>query len=83
MAYIEDIVKATKQDLEYRLTLLGTQGAVVEGFKSMIYYSGEHIELRASKKIISLNGESMAVQEVAKGLLVLQGKISSVEVKSI
>lgn len=83
MAYIEDIIKATKQDMEYRLTLLGTQGAVVEGFKSMIYCSGEHIELRANKRIISLSGASMRVQEVGKGLLVLQGLVTSVEVKGL
>ncbi len=80
MAYIQDILKTVKTELDYKLTILGGGGIVIEGFKSIIYYSDTHVELRVNKAILNINGTGLAVKEAQRGLLILDGIISSCEV---
>lgn len=83
MAYLEDFVKAIREDIDYRITLLSGQGLVVEGFKSLLYYSETHIELKVIKAILMIDGENLIVKEVAGRLLILQGSILKIEVKPL
>ena len=80
MAYIEDILKTVKSELDYKLTILGGGGIVVEGFKSIIYYSSDHVELRVNKARLTLEGIGLSVREAQRGLLILDGVISKCEV---
>lgn len=80
MAYIVDILKTVKSELDYKLTILGGGGIVIEGFKSIIYYSCEHVELRVNKARLILDGIGLYVKEAQRGLLILDGVISKCEV---
>jgi len=83
MAYIVDFYKTIKQDLDFKVTVLGDNGVIVEGFKSIIHYSSEHIVLRLAKSRLLLDGEKLVVREVAKGLLILDGSLTKFEVADL
>ena len=80
MAYIEDILKTVKGELDYKLTILGGGGVVIEGFKSIVYYNSNHVELRVNKAMLAIDGEGLIVKEAQLGLLILDGVISKCEV---
>lgn len=78
MAYLEDILKTVKEQLNYKITITNS-GFVAEDFKSIIYHSKEHIELRAGKMKLCFDGENFTIKELQKGLLIVCGNLKRYE----
>lgn len=78
MAYLEDIYKTVKEQLNYKITITNG-GFVAEDFKSIIYHSKEHIELRAGKTKLVFDGKNFSIKELQRGLLIVCGDLQKYE----
>lgn len=76
MAYFDDICKTIKEKLTYKITITN-DGFVVEDFKSIIFHSKEHIELRAGKTKLEFDGKEFIIKELQSGLLIVTGKLDN------
>ena len=76
MAYLDDIYKTIKEKLGYKITITN-DGFVVEDFKSIIYQSREHIEIRAGKIKREFDGNDFVIKELQNGLLIVTGNLEN------
>lgn len=82
MAYIDDIYKTITEQLNFKITITNG-GFVAEDFKSIIYHSKEHIELRAGRNKLVFDGKDFIIKELQKGLLIVCGDLQKYEVVRI
>ncbi len=76
MAYLDDIYKTIKEKLGYKITITN-DGFVVEDFKSIIYQSREHIEIRVGKIKLEFDGNDFVIKELQNGLLIVTGNLEN------
>lgn len=79
MAYVHEIINAAMDNcLEYKITVIGGNAVVCEGFRSIVSFSCKEIILRVAKINIVISGSNMTIVELSKGYLHVSGKIDSV-----
>lgn len=78
MAFIREILATIDDVVDYKITIVGNNGVIVEGFKSVIFYSNEKIELRVAKTKLIIDGAKLIINELSNGFLSLTGKVSNI-----
>lgn len=82
MAYIKDIMDSLGSDVDYKITIINN-GIAVEGFKSIVYYSREKLELRVKKLILCIEGENLIIKDMLQDLIMVNGKIENVKLQGM
>ena len=81
MAYIEDFKKAISSDIDFKLTILGRNSLILEGYKSILYYSKNEIHIKVHKAILKLKGSEFYIKEIMPDTLILVGILQNYEVE--
>lgn len=82
MAYIKDIMDCLGSDIDYKITIINN-GITVEGFKSIIYYSREKLELRVKKLILCIEGENLVIKDMLQDIIMVNGNVVNVKLQGV
>ena len=83
MTFLEDALSllGLKQELTpypYRVTLFGKCGGIIEGVKTIEYYSEERIEIVVKTTRIVVVGDKLKIKTYDQSQVVIVGKITGV-----
>lgn len=83
MVFIEETLKFLGLGNEitpypHRVTILGTQGGLVEGVKRIVFYSPTEVWINLKKGDLKIMGENLKIKKYGDGEIALVGKITGV-----
>lgn len=80
MAYIKDILSVFDESITYKMTLIGSSGIIIEGYRDVLTFSDRYIELRMGKNNRArIEGENLHIQELEGKVVTIKGKINLID----
>lgn len=79
MAYITDIINRNFDNcISYKITIIGDNTAIIEGFKKILTFSSTEITLTAAKSTLVVAGEGLVIDVMERDYIQIGGRVLSV-----
>lgn len=79
MAYLKDIINRNFDNcIDYKITIIGEDTLIIEGFKRILTFSSQEITLSLNKATLQVIGESLVIEMMEQDYIQIGGRIGQV-----
>lgn len=80
MAYLKDIINRNFDNcINYKITLIGDNTLIIEGFRKVLTFSSDEITLSLNKATIQVMGSNLIIDVMQRDYVQIGGNIVSID----